>query len=65
MINEEIIQLSRDIETDLYYLGNAIQKEALAPGKYSDRLIQFYKDVKEDLQTLIEAAEREGMSYGE
>lgn len=65
MINEEIIQLSRDTETDLFDLGRAIQKEALAPGEYSDLLIQCYKNVKEDLQTLIEAAEREGMDYGE
>lgn len=64
MINEEIIQLSRDTETDLIDLGQAIQKEALAPGKYSDLLIQCYKYVKEDIQTLIEVAEREGMDYG-
>lgn len=65
MINEEIIQLSRDTETDVFDLGQVIQKEVLAPGKYSDLLIQCYKYVKEDIQTLIEVAESEAMDYGE
>lgn len=63
MINEEVLQLARDTETDLFDLGSAIQKEALAKGDYTDLLIQCYKDVKNNLQLLIEAVEREGYDY--
>ena len=63
MINEEVLQLARDTETDLFGLGSAIQKEALAKGDYTDLLIQCYKDVRNDLQLLIEAVEREAYDY--
>lgn len=63
MINEEIVQLSRDTETDLYELGLAIQKEVLAPGKYCELLLEWYNYVKKDLQKVIEAAEREDLDY--
>lgn len=63
MNNEEILHLARDTEIDLYELGQAIQKELLAPGKYGELMSEWYHYVKKDIQRVIEVSEREEIDY--